>query len=98
MPATSYVLAGEDEAESAHDGDATGAEEASPLIVAEAPMRIETLTVGNAVLRLDLADLPALMFRNRSNGRLNVVFRRSDGNIGWIDPADGATDQQSGKE
>jgi hypothetical protein len=38
-------------------------------------------------MRLDLADAPAMMFRNRAHGTLNVVYRRSDGNIGWIDPS-----------
>ncbi len=40
-----------------------------------------------ARMRLDLADAPALLFRNRSHGELNLVYRRGDGNIGWIDPA-----------
>ena len=44
------------------------------------------LTVGEAVMRMDLADAPMLLFRNRSHGELNVVYRRGDGNIGWIDP------------
>jgi len=42
--------------------------------------------VGEAVMRMDLADQPVLMFRNRATGGFNVVYRRSDGNIGWIDP------------
>lgn len=62
-------------------------EEGRPVIIAELPTEIATLTVGEAVMRMDLADVPALMFRNRANGGLNVVFRRPDGNIGWIDPA-----------
>jgi len=40
------------------------------------------------VMRMDLADLPALMFYNSSSGRLNVVYRRVDGNISWVDPED----------
>ena len=59
-----------------------------PTIVAELPTEIATLTVGEAVMRMDLADIPAMMFRNRAHGRLNVVYRRPDGNVGWIDPAD----------
>ena len=47
---------------------------------------IETLTVSEAVMRMDLADLSAVMFRNRGTGGLNMVYRRGDGNIGWIDP------------
>ena len=48
---------------------------------------IDTLTVSEAVMRLDLAELPALMFRNRAHGGLNMIYRRQDGNVGWIDPA-----------
>jgi len=57
-----------------------------PTIVADMPHEIATLTVSEAVMRLDLADAPAMMFRNRANGGLNVVYRRADGNVGWIDP------------
>ncbi len=55
-------------------------------IIAEADASIETLCVKDAVMRMDLAYQPALMFRNSKNGHLNVVYRRSDGHIGWIDP------------
>lgn len=58
-----------------------------PAIIAELPTEIATLSVSEAVMRMDLADAPALMFRNRAHGGLNVVYRRPDGNIGWIDPA-----------
>lgn len=57
-----------------------------PLIVAEMATVIDTLTVGEAVMRMDLADLPALMFRNCAHGGLNMVYRRPDGNVGWVDP------------
>ncbi|MBM3582122.1 MAG: ribosomal subunit interface protein, partial [Alphaproteobacteria bacterium] len=63
------------------------AEEAPPVIVAEMPHDIATLTVSEAVMRLDLADAPVIMFRSRANGVFNVVYRRADGNIGWIDPS-----------
>ncbi|MCL2469591.1 MAG: ribosome-associated translation inhibitor RaiA [Alphaproteobacteria bacterium] len=63
----------------------------NPVIIAEMTMPIELLTVSEAVMKMDLADLPALMFRNRAHGKLNMVYRRADGNIGWVDPA------QSGK-
>jgi hypothetical protein len=52
-------------------------------------MSIPTVTVGEAVMRMDLGDLPVLMFQNRATGALNVVYRRADGNVGWIEP-DGA--------
>jgi ribosomal subunit interface protein len=56
-------------------------------VIAEADTVIETLTVRDAVMRLDLAYQQVMMFRNRKNGQLNVVYRRPDGHIGWIDPA-----------
>ncbi len=59
---------------------------AYPTVVAETPSEIAQLTVGDAVMRLDLAHQTVMMFRNAANGRLNVVYRRSDGHIGWIDP------------
>lgn len=58
-----------------------------PVIIAETEMQIETLTVSEAVMRMDLSNEPALVFRNSANGGINVVYVRSDGNIGWIDPA-----------
>jgi ribosomal subunit interface protein len=56
------------------------------LVIAEKPTEIDTLTVGEAVMKMDLQDLPALMFFNSAHGGLNVVYRRADGNISWIDP------------
>ena len=55
-------------------------------VMPEAVTEIPTLSVGEAVMRLDLADHGALMFRNAAHGGLNLVHRRPDGNIGWIDP------------
>ena len=55
-------------------------------VIAEAPSEIMTLSVSDAVMRMDLADQPVLMFRNSTTGELNVVYRRSDGHIGWVDP------------
>jgi ribosomal subunit interface protein len=57
-----------------------------PVVIAEMTTAIDTLTVSEAVMRLDLAELPALMFRNRAHGGLNMIYRRQDGNVGWIDP------------
>jgi ribosomal subunit interface protein len=70
------------------DDESGGSNEAGdhPVIVAEAQTVIEKLTVSEAVMRMDLADLPAMVFRNAGNGELNVVYRRADGNVGWIDP------------
>ena len=55
-------------------------------IVAETHTSIARLSVSDAVMRMDLADQPVLMFRNITTGEFNVVYRRSDGHIGWIDP------------
>lgn len=62
-------------------------EEAPPTIIAEMPTSVGTMSVSEAVMRMDLADVSAIMFRNPSHGGLNVVYRRADGNIGWIDPS-----------
>jgi ribosomal subunit interface protein len=59
----------------------------NPVVVAEMTTPIETLTVSEAVMRLDLGDMPALMFLSRAHGGFNMIYRRPDGHIGWIDPA-----------
>jgi ribosomal subunit interface protein len=77
-----YVLQpGEDE-----DEPRPEQEHQEPMVIAEMETPIPQLSVSEAVMRLDLADLPALMFRNSARGTLNVIYRRRDGNIGWIDP------------
>ncbi len=84
--ARTYVLRQEDEeAPAGADGVAPPATYAT--VVAETPTEILTLSVSDAVMRMDLADQAVLMFRNSTNGELNVVYRRSDGHVGWIDPA-----------
>lgn len=60
-----------------------------PLVIAEMPTHIASMTVSEAVMRMDLADLSAILFHNKAHGRLNMVYRRSDGNLGWIDPQEG---------
>jgi ribosomal subunit interface protein len=74
-----FVLEGDDE-KAGETGD-------NPVIVAEMTTPIETLSVSEAVMRLDLGDLPALMFKNKTHGGLNMIYRRADGHIGWVDPA-----------
>jgi ribosomal subunit interface protein len=83
--AMDYVLA--PVAEDAEDGAAEfqGAG-GGPAVIAEMSTELPNLTVGEAAMRMDLADAPVLLFRNRSHGELNLVYRRADGNIGWIDP------------
>lgn len=83
LKARQYVIEAERE-EAAEEPE----NETQPVIVAEMETRIETLTVGEAVMRMDLGNQPALMFRNRKHGGLSMVYRRPDGNIGWVDPAD----------
>jgi len=79
IPAQYNVFAAEPE-------QADEPEELQPAIIAEMQLDIPDATVSDAVMRLDLGDLQTLMFRNSSHGGLNVVYRRADGNIGWIDP------------
>ncbi len=57
-----------------------------PTVVAEMAVVIPTLSVSDAAMCLDLGEIPVLMFRNLSHGGYNVVYRRADGTIGWIDP------------
>lgn len=57
----------------------------NPAIIAEKPASIRTLTVGEAVMRMDLENLPALMFKNSKTERMNVVYYRKDGHISWVD-------------
>jgi len=62
-------------------------EDPSPVVVAESQTVLREMTVGAAVMQLDLAEQPAIVFKNAAHGRINVVYRRHDGHIGWIDPA-----------
>ena len=57
----------------------------APLIIAEKPATLRRMTVSDAVVQLDVGDEPVVMFRNAASGDLSVVYRREDGNIGWID-------------
>lgn len=78
--ASSYILASEEQAEDAEP------ETLQPIIVAEMEAQIPSLSVGEAVMQMELAGAPVLVFRNENKDGLNVVYRRDDGNIGWIDP------------
>jgi len=89
FPARYQIL--EAEKDEAHvESEEAAAEEAQPMVIAEMETTIATLAVSEAVMRMELADAPALMFRNGAHGRLNLVYRRADGNIGWVDPAEKA--------
>lgn len=64
-------------------------EHVEPLVIAESMKKIRTLTPGMAALELGLADSGVVVFNNAGHGGLNVVFKRADGHIGWIDPKTG---------
>ena len=74
--APSYIVAADDES------DASGLEEATPIIVAEMETKIKSLSVSEAVMQMELADEPVLVFKNEKGDGLNIVYRRNDGNIG----------------
>lgn len=78
------------------EGEAEEVTEEAPLIIAEHTLPIETLTVSEAVMRLDLAELPALLFFSAAHGGLNVVYRRKDGNVSWVDPGPNAAAESTG--
>ena len=79
--APSYILAKEDA-----DEDASEPDTLQPIIVAETQTKIKSLSVGEAVMQMELAGENVLVFQNEGQKRVNVVYKRSDGNIGWIDP------------
>lgn len=78
--AGSYILAASTESEEQEP------EGVSSMIVAEMETKIPELSVGEAVMQMEIADAPVLVFRNEGHSGINVVYRREDGNIGWIDP------------
>lgn len=78
----SYILAAEEGLDEAADATL------NPMIIAEMETRIPSLSVGEAVMQMELAHAPVLVFRNEKTEGVNVVYRREDGNIGWIDPKD----------
>jgi ribosomal subunit interface protein len=78
--ASSYILAASDEEPDAEP------DSLQPIIVAEIETRIPSLSVGEAVMQMELAGAPVLVFRKEGKESVNVVYRREDGNIGWIDP------------
>lgn len=76
----------DDDAHGANGADVDSGAGDSPAIIAESDTRIQTMTVSMAVMQLELADSPAVLFRNAAHGRLNMVYKRPDGNVGWVDP------------
>ena len=71
---------------SAQDEEDHEPPELSPVIIAEAPHRMPELTVGEAAMQLDISSVPFVLFRNVRGGNVNIIYRRDDGNIGWLDP------------
>jgi len=80
MTAASYVIAAPVHEE---DDEPT---DLNPVVIAEAPAQVPEISVGEAVMQLDISTVPFVLFRNARDGGLNVVYRRNDGNIGWVDP------------
>lgn len=62
-------------------------EDYAPAIVAETTILVGTLSVAGAVMELDRRDTPIVVFKNAGSGAINIVYRRSDGNYGWVDPS-----------
>ena len=80
---SSYILALSEESEDSEP------ESPAPIIIAEATTAIPSLSVGEAVMQMELAHNSVQVFRNEKHGGLNVVYRRDDGNIGWVDTVKG---------
>ena len=75
----------------APDEDEEAPAEFHPVVIAESKKTMATLSVSQAVEELDFSGAPVLLFRHAGTGRMNVVYRRADGNIGWVDlPAEPA--------
>jgi ribosomal subunit interface protein len=88
--ARQYVLRQEEESGNAAASGGGTVTENYATVIAESPAEISLLSVGEAVMRMDLVDQPVLMFRNSATGEFNVIYRRPDGHIGWIDPGQAA--------
>ncbi|MCB1534144.1 MAG: ribosome-associated translation inhibitor RaiA [Rhodoblastus sp.] len=78
----SYVLEAPDE-----ETDAPAEQDFAPTVIAETSTRLGAMTIAAAVMELDMTGVTVLPFRHAVTGRVNVIYRRSDGNIGWLDPA-----------
>jgi ribosomal subunit interface protein len=75
-----YVIEAPDEEAEEHEGW-------SPVTIAESTAALRELSVSDAVAELDLSGAPVIVFRHAGSGEINIVYRRQDGNIGWIDPS-----------
>ncbi len=79
--ASTYVLSS-----TLGDDSSDEPETLQPIIIAEVPTAVSSFSVGEAVMQMELSNANLLVFRNDAHGGVNVVYRRDDGNIGWIDP------------
>lgn len=79
---SSYVLEAPDE-----EADVSAEHEFAPTVIAETTTRLSAMTIAAAVMELDMTGVTVLPFRHEASGRVNIIYRRSDGNIGWLDPA-----------
>jgi ribosomal subunit interface protein len=86
IDAPSYVIA------APADDDGEEVAEWNPVIIAESTTALRRLSVSEAVMQLDMTGLPVIVFRHAGHGRVNLVYRRADGHIGWIDPPTIETD------
>jgi ribosomal subunit interface protein len=78
--AANYVIEAPDE-------EAEEQEDWSPVTIAESTAALPEFSVSDAIAELDLTGVPVIVFRHAGNGGINIVYKRRDGNIGWIDPA-----------
>ena len=84
IKARKYVLAATPEQDQDNASEAESGTD--PVVIAELSKDIETMSVSEAVMRMDLSDETAMVFKNASNSKINMIYRRSDGNISWVDP------------
>ena len=81
ITAPSYIIAAPE-----HETDEDAAAEFTPVIIAETTTALKRLSVSEAVMELDLTGVTVIVFRHAGHGRVNLVYRRPDGHIGWVDP------------
>jgi ribosomal subunit interface protein len=83
LDAQSYIIAAPEQDTDEEAG------EYNPVIIAESTTTLERLSVSEAVTELDMTGVPVVVFRHSVSGRVNIVYRRADGNVGWVDPPGG---------
>ena len=81
IDASSYVLEGP-----SYDEDEDEITAFNPVVIAESTQALRRFSVSEAVMELDMTGSPVIVFQHGSSGRVNIIYRRSDGNVGWIDP------------